>query len=235
MAVHLNFKNEIVSEKVAIGIVCAKNLYTSSIIPAFDLALEALLMQRKNALNPSENAIREASRNMLRNGTYKPTGRGKPASEYLLRAAENDTFPRINAPVDINNFMSLKYLLPISLWDVDLAQSHDFNFRLGNTGEQYIFNTGGQEIGVQDLVVGCRIQEGVSTPIVNPIKDSLATKTTAHSSFIAAAIYTPIEGGVSNALTDICAEFAHWLAQCGSEVKTNTAILLPQEVASLAI
>lgn len=57
-----------------------------------------------------------------RNGRYKPTGRGKPANEYLLRAANDGTFPSINGLVDSNNLLSLEHMVPISVWDLDLAQ-----------------------------------------------------------------------------------------------------------------
>ena len=77
---------------------------------------------------------------MLRNGSYKPTGRGKPANEYLLRAAGEGSFPATNALVDANNLVSLKHMVPISVWDLDLASSHHTLFRLGRDDERYVFN-----------------------------------------------------------------------------------------------
>ena len=44
-------------------------------------------------------ARRASVRDMLRFGAYKPTGRGKPASEYLLNAAAEGHFPFISAAV----------------------------------------------------------------------------------------------------------------------------------------
>ena len=55
---------------------------------------------------------RKRVRAMLRHGKYKPSGRGKPASEFLLRAALDDAFPRINGPVDANNIVSLESGFP---------------------------------------------------------------------------------------------------------------------------
>ncbi|HSA24208.1 MAG TPA: hypothetical protein P5076_22295, partial [Myxococcota bacterium] len=37
--------------------------------------------------------VRERVRAMLRHGKYRPSGRAKPASEFLLRAALEGTFP----------------------------------------------------------------------------------------------------------------------------------------------
>src|SRR5512143_2143668 len=51
--------------------------------------------------------VRTAIRELLRHGGYKPTGRGKPASEYLVRAAAEGKLVPINAAVDLGNVVSL--------------------------------------------------------------------------------------------------------------------------------
>ena len=43
--------------------------------------------------SPHSAALKAAVRDLLRFGAYKPTGRGKPASEYLLNAAAEGTVP----------------------------------------------------------------------------------------------------------------------------------------------
>ena len=39
-------------------------------------------------------ALRQEVRDLLRHGGHKPTGRGKPSSEYLVRAAGEGKVPR---------------------------------------------------------------------------------------------------------------------------------------------
>jgi DNA/RNA-binding domain of Phe-tRNA-synthetase-like protein len=153
------------------------------------------LEERQNELNEREENFRLESRNMLRNGDYKPTGRGKPASEYLLRAAQEDNFPRINTVVDINNYISLKYMIPISLWDLDSATTAQYIFRLGNENENFIFNESEQKIELKDLVTGFKVDRYKEIPIINPIKDSLKTKTTTSTRNVGAAIYYPLKAG----------------------------------------
>ena len=58
---------------------------------------------------------------MLRHGAYKPSGRGKPASEFLLHAALRGEFPLVHGPVDANNAISLASGLPGSIFDADLT------------------------------------------------------------------------------------------------------------------
>jgi DNA/RNA-binding domain of Phe-tRNA-synthetase-like protein len=122
-------------------------------------------------LQPDE-ALRTAVRDMLRHGGYKPTGRGKPASEYLVRAAGEGTLGSINAAVDACNAVSLHSGFPISLVDLELARG-PFRIGIAPEGTSYVFNRGGQEIDVSGLV--CLFD--ADGPCANAIKDSQRTKT----------------------------------------------------------
>src|SRR6266849_751897 len=51
----------------------------------------------------TDDAVRGAVRDVLRAFGYKPTGRGKPASEYLIRAVAERALASINLAVDMNN------------------------------------------------------------------------------------------------------------------------------------
>ncbi len=230
----ISVRHAVPRKDVLLGIVCADSIQTDQYPSRFGEELANLLTRRRSDLAPDEEARRAAARDILRNGRYRPTGRGKPASEYLLRAAAADDipFPRINAPVDVCNYLSLKHVIPISLWDVDLAETDNFVFRLGQAGEAFVFNEGGQTIDVEDLLVGCRVREdGVSSgePIVNPVKDSFLTKTTPSTERIAACVYAPASTVTREGLESICSEFAGLLAQCGSSVGTAHAVLSPDD------
>jgi len=64
-------------------------------------------------------AVRVAIRDVMRVGGYKPSGRGKPASEFLHAVAREQGLPVVNNLVDINNLVSLETALPISTFDAD--------------------------------------------------------------------------------------------------------------------
>lgn len=229
--------NRIPREDIFLGVIVAEQIDPDVYPPAFDQELRTLLKERAQELTPEEEALRQEVRDMLRNGRYKPTGRGKPASEYLVRCAReaeeapvpHDAFPRISSPVDCCNFISLQYLLPISLWDVDRAQSEHYVFRLGRAGESYVFNEGGQPIDLEDLVVGCRSASAdvPGEPIVNPIKDSMATKTVGETSNVAAVIYAPVSVSPER-LQTACEQFAALLAGCGSDAVVRFGIVGPE-------
>ncbi len=196
-----------------LGVVRAEPVGGDTYPKSFERKLVALLSERRKPLGAADEERRKAVRDLLRNGSYRPTGRGKPASEYLLRAASEESpgaFPRIDAPVDACNYISLQHLLPVSIWDLDLAAADAFLFRLGRIDEQYVFNAGGQVIGLHDLITGYKILGGAEAevPVVTPVKDSLATKTTDATRRVAGCIYAS-EGILSSeALGEITAAFA---------------------------
>ncbi|TNE73439.1 hypothetical protein EP331_04475 [bacterium] len=206
------------NQLVTIGCIHAENLEVQKPNETLESRLAEILSLRSGSeLSASEDSIRMQARDMLRYQSYKPTGRAKPASEYLLRTAQEGNFPRINTLVDINNYISMKYVLPISLWDLDKAASNEFVFRPGFEHEEYVFNPTGQTISVLDLMCGFRVIDGKEEPIVNPVKDSMLTKTDATTNRIGVAIYFPSSADIS-VLEKVLDEFAELLNLSGGTI-----------------
>lgn len=122
----------------------------------------------------STDEVRAQVRDLLRHGGYKPTGRGKPASEYLIKAATEGGLASINAAVDACNVASLHSGLPISVVDLDRAKG-PFRIAIAPAGAKYVFNASGQEIDLSGLV--CLFD--ADGPCANAVKDSQRTKTSA--------------------------------------------------------
>jgi len=119
-----------------------------------------------------DEPTREAIRALLRHGGYKPTGRGKPSSEYLVRAVGEGALGSINLAVDACNAVSLASGLPISVVDLERARP-PFRIGLGAKDAQYVFNAGGQTIDVEGLL--CLFD--ADGPCANAVKDAQRTKT----------------------------------------------------------
>jgi len=134
--------------------------------------LKGLLALTAQAPLASDDAVRAAVRDLLRHGGYKPTGRGKPASEYLIRASTDGALAPINLAVDACNAVSLHSGLPISVVDLDRAQP-PFRVAVAPPGEKYLFNAAGQEIDLSGLL--CLFD--AQGPCANAVKDSQRTKT----------------------------------------------------------
>jgi DNA/RNA-binding domain of Phe-tRNA-synthetase-like protein len=147
----------------------------------------------------SDDAVREHVRKLLRHGGYKPTGRGKPASEYLLRAVGEGALGSINAAVDACNVASLHSGLPISVVDLDRAKA-PFRIGIAPEGSSYVFNQGGQTIDLGGLL--CLFDaEG---PCANAVKDAQRTKTTPETTRVMAVVWG------TNALPGRAAQTAKW-------------------------
>jgi DNA/RNA-binding domain of Phe-tRNA-synthetase-like protein len=120
----------------------------------------------------SNDQIRKQVRDLLRQGGYKPTGRGKPSSEYLLGVAAEGALPSINLAVDACNLMSLDSGLPISVVDLDRARE-PLSIRIAAQGTSYVFNASGQTIDLGGLL--CLFD--ADGPCANAVKDAQRTKT----------------------------------------------------------
>jgi DNA/RNA-binding domain of Phe-tRNA-synthetase-like protein len=134
--------------------------------------LVSLLSPAAPAPVQSDDTVRETIRALLRHGGFKPTGRSKPASEYLLKAAQEGRLSSINLAVDACNAVSLHSGLPISVIDVDRAGA-PFRVGVAPSGLSYVFNPSGQVMDIGGLL--CLFdREG---PCANAVKDAERTKT----------------------------------------------------------
>jgi DNA/RNA-binding domain of Phe-tRNA-synthetase-like protein len=181
---------EIKAQGIAAGIVVARGCTVEpSRNDLRDAIYEAIEAATAAKDSPESAARKTAARTMLRFGSYRPTGRGKPASEYLLNCAAENNFPFINNLVDINNLVSLKCLFPISMIDLGRTGAHAFHIRRGREGEEYVFNPSGQVLDLKDLLLAAALPDDV--PCGTPVKDSQATKTSDETKDVLAVIYAP--------------------------------------------
>jgi DNA/RNA-binding domain of Phe-tRNA-synthetase-like protein len=134
--------------------------------------LQALLALEAPAPLRSDDAVREAVRQLLRHGGFKPTGRSKPASEYLLRAVGEGRLSSINVAVDACNAASLHSGLPISVVDLDHARE-PFRVGVAPAAASYVFNASGQAIDLAGLL--CLFD--ADGPCGSAVKDAQRTKT----------------------------------------------------------
>src|SRR5207244_5660329 len=99
----------------------------------------------------SDENTRDAIRKLLRHGGFKPAGRSKPASEYLVKAVGEGKLGSINVAVDACNVVSLHSGLPISVVDLDRARP-PLRIGVAPTGASYVFNASGQTIDLAGLL-----------------------------------------------------------------------------------
>jgi DNA/RNA-binding domain of Phe-tRNA-synthetase-like protein len=120
----------------------------------------------------SDDAVREAVRALLRHGGFKPTGRSKPASEYLVKAVRDRLLTPINPAVDVCNAVSLHSGLPVSVVDLERTRA-PLRVGVAPPGASYVFNASGQVIDLGGLLCLC----DADGPCANAVKDAQRTKT----------------------------------------------------------
>jgi DNA/RNA-binding domain of Phe-tRNA-synthetase-like protein len=177
--------------------------------------LVALLRADAHAPLATPQGLRESVRDLLRGHGYKPTGRGKPSSEYLAAAAAEGRLGPINAVVDACNAVSLHSGLPISVVDRARVQP-PLRVRRADPGSAYVFNKAAQQIDVGGLL--CLLDaEG---PCANAVKDAQRTKTDESTLAVLALVWAPRFGDGTHARAA-----ARWLgellARLGALVETD--------------
>ncbi len=219
MKTALSFAQDPRLSGVRVGIVEASGTNWESLPASTELAdgRASFLARGPDAVS---QARKTAVRDMLRHGSYKPAGRAKPSSEYLLQSAQEGDFPAVNFPVDAANLVSLVTGYPISIVDVGKSGTH-FLLQRGGEGEKYVFNAGGQEIDLKDLLCLYRQSEGAWIPTANPVRDSMATKIFPGARLFAAFIYAPA-GPEGKDLEAACRMLAALLSRCSDNVESCT-------------
>jgi DNA/RNA-binding domain of Phe-tRNA-synthetase-like protein len=132
----------------------------------------AMLSTRGAAPFESDDAVRTAVRDLLRHGGFKPTGRSKPSSEYLLREQGEGRLAPINPVVDVCNVVSLWSGIPISVIDADRI-AEPLSVGVAPRDAKYVFNRSGQELDLGGLLC----LSDAEGPVANAVKDSQRTKT----------------------------------------------------------
>lgn len=171
------------------------------------------------------DARRQAIRNLLRGGGFKPSGRNKPAQEYLLRTATNEgTLPSISNAVDLINLVSLRSGLPISLVSVDRLGGQ-FSLRVGRLGEKFVFNRAGQELDVEGLLSICAAGASDFEPVGSPVKDSMRAKVMDEDCHLLACIYASSAALHREELSRWAEELAEGFRQFCGAGQVETAFL----------
>src|SRR5205807_656365 len=134
--------------------------------------LQQLLSLEAPAPLRSDDRVRERVRDLLRHGGFKPTGRSKPASEYLIKAVKEGLLTPINVTVDVCNIVSLHSGLPISVVDLERCRP-PLRVAIAGPETSYVFNATGQSIDLAGLV--CLFD--ADGPCANAVKDAQRTKT----------------------------------------------------------
>ena len=103
--------------------------------------------------------------------------RYRPSAEALLRRVlKGETVYEVNSAVDVNNFFSLKYLLPFGIYDADALEG-DVTATVGKAGDGYPA-LNGRDVSMENKLL-LRDESG---PFGSPYVDSSRTAVTEKTS-----------------------------------------------------
>jgi DNA/RNA-binding domain of Phe-tRNA-synthetase-like protein len=149
--------------------------------------IENLGKSHREIYNSPSDALNELrpARTLYRAVGIEPT-RIRPSSEALLRRViKSVPLYQINSIVDVSNYCSLAFLLPIGLYDLDKIKGK-VQLRLGNEGEEY------EGIRKDMIHVANRLTVADDIgPFGNPSADSLRTSIDLNSHDILLIIFAP--------------------------------------------
>ncbi len=215
----MKLNNELQERGIMAAVAVARGVVVEGTSDSLKELLDQLVGERKSQEFPA--SVKDTVRNLLKTGGFKPSGRNKPASEYLAQAAREERFPIINNLVDINNYISLSTGLPISLLDAD-AIGDTLLLRYGRSGERYVFNTSGQDIDLEGLMCACCGDS--DTPLGNPVKDSVAGKIKDSTTSVVGVIYAPSTGELAEVARKHLDVFAQLLSNEGKATTVETLV-----------
>lgn len=176
-----------------------------------DSVIESLSIEANSpfevlSVDSRRDEVKSAIRDMMRQDGYKPTGRGKPASEYLIKAVSENRLGSINLVVDVCNVVSLHSGIPISVVDLGLCEtsaSDSLSVKVAPPESEYVFNATGQTIKLDGLL--CLFDD--QGPCANGVKDSQRTKTNANTTKVVALFWG------SRELPDQAQKAASWFEE----------------------
>ena len=199
--------------------------YNISVKPSSDTYKQKIEEDIKEMLSPSyvyPDNMQKGVRSLLKAFGFHPSGRSRPASEYLFKDLTNrGSFNYINNIVDINNHISLKSKLPISVFDLDKS-GYDLCLRIGADDEEYVFNKEGQILTLKKLLL---VAKTGAEAIGTPVKDSQATKVFEPTTKIAFFVYSSSTITSKEEMEKYLNEIGEYLQQEAGANQISTAVL----------
>lgn len=108
--------------------------------------------------------------------TGKDPNRYRHSAEALYRRVQKQNYLQtVHSAIDVNNFFSLEYQVPIGIYDSDKIDG-DIELRLGEEGEEYT-GLNGRSNSLQNLIVSADENGAFGSPFVDSERTAVSTET----------------------------------------------------------
>ncbi|MGI6126844.1 MAG: B3/4 domain-containing protein [Planifilum sp.] len=140
----------------------------------FHLFLEHLRMEHEPEKISQLPPIRQWREAFRRLGASP--SRYRPSAEALLRRVlKGEAIHEVNSAVDVNNFFSLKYLLPAGIYDADALEG-SVTATVGKAGDRYPA-LNGRDVSMENKLLLCDDKGPFGSPYVDSARSAVTEKT----------------------------------------------------------
>lgn len=171
----MQFKSEALPIKIAARVV--QEVTVDGELKAYQAMVKVATEYRDKyeAVPISEVPGVQAARTFFRAIGVDPTRR-RPSSEALLRRAVNGkALYQINNLVDVGNWCSLEFLLPICVYDYDNIRG-EVSVRIGSSQDSYLAHNG-RVMGFENKFVVCDEEGAFGSPLTDSVRTAVTAKT----------------------------------------------------------
>ncbi|MGJ7923247.1 B3/B4 domain-containing protein [Neobacillus sp. LXY-4] len=107
----------------------------------------------------------------------KDPNRYRHSAEALYRRVQKQNYLQpVHSAIDLNNFFSLEYQVPIGIYDAEKITG-DVTIRIGGDNEVYL-GLNGRENSVHNLIISADGEGPFGSPFVDSVRTSVTTATT---------------------------------------------------------
>ncbi|MCA1056584.1 hypothetical protein LCM10_16410 [Rossellomorea aquimaris] len=137
--------------------------------------------------------------------TGKDPNRYRHSAEALYRRVKKQNYlSTINSAIDLNNFFSLQYEVPIGIYDRGQLKGDALQLRIGRTDETYV-GLNGRENSLEDLIIAADEDGPFGSPFVDSNRAPVGNGTTDAVQIIFLRPSLPVSEGekLTNSLMDM--------------------------------
>ncbi|XXM74082.1 B3/B4 domain-containing protein [Lysinibacillus sphaericus] len=137
--------------------------------------------------------------------TGKDPNRYRHSAEALYRRVKKQNYlTTINSAIDLNNFFSLQYEVPIGIYDLDKLKGDSIELRVGQSGETYT-GLNGRENSLENLIIAGDDDGPFGSPFVDSNRAPVGngTKNAVQIIFLKPSIPVEEGGKLTKSLMDM--------------------------------
>lgn len=137
--------------------------------------------------------------------TGKDPNRYRHSAEALFRRVKKQNYlTTINSAIDLNNFFSLQYEVPIGIYDCSGLKGNHIELKVGETGQTYT-GLNGRENSLENLIVACDGDGPFGSPFVDSDRAPVGegTKNAVQIIFLKPSLSKEESGKLTKSLMDM--------------------------------